>query len=164
MTPTSSYGGRPHGQRRGTEGLVTPAPTPLRACRQVITFQAARCLASRLVGLRGGGGEDPVPLEEARPPICLCLWRPVGVATPPACVVAGVPSQSPVNAVYKRLERSRVVWCSLVVTAVPTEGYELSRCHIKTYETGGYGIRFPPPPIRNSLSDNRLRTRPRKSA
>ena len=58
---------------------------------------------------------------------------------------ANVPSQSPVNVVYKRLQRSRVVCMSLFVTAASTKGYELSRCHIRTYETGGGGIRFPPP-------------------
>ena len=44
-------------------------------------------------------------------------WWP-GSMFPPPLRFQVVPSQSPVNAVYKRLERS-VVWCSLVVTAVP---------------------------------------------
>ena len=56
-----------------------------------------------------------------------------------------VPSQSPVNAVCERLQRSRAVWLGLVVTAASTEGYDLTYCQIKTYETGGDGIRFPPP-------------------
>ena len=58
---------------------------------------------------------------------------------------ASVPSQSPVDAVSKRLQRSRVVLLSLFVTAAPTEGYELSRCQISTYETGEHGFRFPRP-------------------
>ena len=70
-----------------------------------------------------------------------------GGARPLAIVVPGVPSQSPANAAYKRLQRSGVVWLSLFVTAASTEGYELSRCQIRTYETGGHGIRFPPPPV-----------------
>ncbi len=49
------------------------------------------------------------------------------------------------NAVYKRLQRSRVVWLSLLLTAAPTGGYELNRYHIRTYGTGGHGIRFPQP-------------------
>lgn len=65
-------------------------------------------------------------------------------AYPP--LVASVPSQSPLSAVYKRLEGSRVVWLSLFVTAASAEGYELNPCQIRTYETGGDGIRFPPLP------------------
>ncbi len=56
-----------------------------------------------------------------------------------------VPSQSPANAVYERLQRSRAAWLSLFATAASTEGYELNHCHVRTYETGGDGIRFPPP-------------------
>ena len=60
---------------------------------------------------------------------------------------SAIPSQSPVNAVFERLQRSRVVLLSLFVTTASTEGYELSCCQISTYETGGHGIRFPPPPL-----------------
>ena len=108
-------------------------------------FRAFRCLASHLVGLRGVGGEDRAPLVQVHPPTNWGVLRRDGGAIPPANVVAGVPSQSPVNAVYKRLQRSRVVPCSLVVTTAPTEGYALSHCQIRTYKTGGHGIRFPPP-------------------
>lgn len=64
--------------------------------------------------------------------------RPVGNAR-----VQGVRSQCPVNAVYKRLARSRTAGCSLIVTAASTEGDELNRCQIVSHETGGHGFDSP---------------------
>ena len=68
----------------------------------------------------------------------------IGVISPG---VDFVPGQSPVDAVHKRLERSRLAWLSLFVTPASTEGYELTRCQIRGCETGAGGIRFSGPAV-----------------
>ena len=131
-----------------------------RAVRRDILHFPARVLATRAARVVAGSAYQASGPQLRPPNRRVATGRSRGIH---AHAVRGVPSQSPVNAVYKRLQRSRVVWKSHVVTAAPAEAYELKRCHYSTYEAGGHGFRFPPPPIRNSFIGKELRNRQNRS-